>query len=135
MTILNLTQHHATPEQKDAGVVDIPEQQRALLIKLLTFEHLPDAEDVHQRAISISELITEADAILHPGSEELVTDAVMIGGAPYLMPYLERHCGAYCTVLYAFSIRESVEQTQPDGSVRKVNIFRHGGFIKAEGKG
>ena len=31
--------------------------------------------------------------------------------------------------LYAFSRRESVEEWQPDGSVRKINIFRHDGFV------
>ena len=130
--ILNLTQHLATPDQKEAGVVDMPELLRPRLVKLLTFEKLPDAEEIRQRAISISELICEADAILHPESESLKLGAVMIGGAPYLMPDLQRHCSAYCAVFYAFSIRESVEKSQPDGSVRKVNIFRHGGFIKAE---
>lgn len=33
--------------------------------------------------------------------------------------------------VYAFPTRESVEQTQPDGSVRKVNVFRHAGFMPA----
>jgi hypothetical protein len=33
------------------------------------------------------------------------------------------------TPLYAFSVRESVEQALADGSVRKVNVFRHAGFI------
>lgn len=33
--------------------------------------------------------------------------------------------------VYAFSTRESVEQTQADGSVRKVNVFRHTGFVPA----
>ena len=32
--------------------------------------------------------------------------------------------------VYAFSVRESVEQPQPDGSVRKVNVFRHVGFVQ-----
>lgn len=31
--------------------------------------------------------------------------------------------------VYAFSVRESVEQTQPDGSVRKINVFRHSGWV------
>ena len=36
--------------------------------------------------------------------------------------------------LYAFSRRESREETDPDGSVRKVAVFRHLGFYPA-GKG
>jgi len=37
--------------------------------------------------------------------------------------------------VYAFSVRESIEQTQPDGSVRKVNVFRHAGFVDAAPQG
>ena len=33
--------------------------------------------------------------------------------------------------LYAFSVRESVESTEPDGSVIKRNVFRHMGFVEA----
>jgi hypothetical protein len=56
----------------------------------------------------------------------------MIGGAPYLMAPLERSLrsvGVY--PVYAFSVRESVEQTAPDGTVRKTNVFRHAGFVPA----
>jgi hypothetical protein len=55
----------------------------------------------------------------------------MIGGAPYLMGALEkalRECGF--TPVYAFSKRESIDQPQPDGSVRKVAVFRHLGFVE-----
>ena len=31
---------------------------------------------------------------------------------------------------YAFSRRESVEEVQADGSVRKTAVFRHAGFIQ-----
>ena len=34
--------------------------------------------------------------------------------------------------LYAFSIRESLDQIQPDGSVRKTAVFRHQGFVGCE---
>ena len=33
--------------------------------------------------------------------------------------------------LYAFSVRESTEEVQADGSVRKVAVFKHAGFIPA----
>jgi hypothetical protein len=35
------------------------------------------------------------------------------------------------TALYSFSTRESVDQPQPDGSVRKVAVFRHTGWVEA----
>ena len=55
----------------------------------------------------------------------------MIGGAPWLMGTLETKLREYgIQPMYAFSRRESVEQKQPDGSVRKVNVFRHAGWVK-----
>ena len=54
----------------------------------------------------------------------------MIGGAPYLMAPLENVLMKNNRVpVYAFSVRESVEQIQSDGSVVKNNIFRHKGFV------
>jgi hypothetical protein len=32
--------------------------------------------------------------------------------------------------LYAFSRREVQEEPQPDGSVKKVSVFRHVGFVQ-----
>jgi len=55
----------------------------------------------------------------------------MIGGAPFLMSALEDALViAGITPLYAFSVRESVEAEQADGSVRKVAVFRHLGFVE-----
>lgn len=60
--------------------------------------------------------------------------AAMVGGAPYFMAPLERLLLAGgIKPLYAFSRRESVEQTQPDGSVRKVAVFRHVGWVAPYG--
>jgi hypothetical protein len=33
--------------------------------------------------------------------------------------------------VFAFSVRETGEQKKPDGSVRKVAVFRHTGFVPA----
>ena len=53
----------------------------------------------------------------------------MIGGLPAMMRPLEEALVAVGVMpVYAVSERESVEQTMPDGSVRKVNVFRHVGF-------
>jgi hypothetical protein len=121
--ILNLTQHLATHEQIQAGVVDLPEAERGELQSLLTFDELPTATEIVDRTIDI------ASIACRPGK---VFFHAMIGGAPYLMAPLERALRSVgiCPV-YAFSVRESVEQTAPDGSVRKVNVFRHAGFISA----
>jgi hypothetical protein len=121
MKILNLTQHSATPDQILAGVVDLPESDRDSLKRLLTFETLPTAAEIVERANAI--------AAMEEGGEYL---HAMIGGAPYLMAPLERalrSVGVY--PVYAFSTRESVEQAEPDGTVRKINVFRHAGFVPA----
>jgi len=121
MIVLNLTQHAASPEQRAAGVCDLEGADLTELRELLTFEELPDAAEIRRRA--------EATARLAGGTGAA---AAMIGGAPYLMAPLERELRARgIRPLYAFSRRESVEQTQPDGSIRKVAVFRHLGFVEA----
>lgn len=119
MHILNLTQHPSTAEQSLAGVVDLAPELRAFLMKLLTFDSLPSARLVAARAISIAQIASESHC-----------DAAMLGGAPYLITPLHVLLHEHgITPLYAFSIRQSIEEPQPDGSVRKINVFRHGGFV------
>lgn len=128
--ILNLTQHQATPEQIEAGVVDLPQAERGLLIKLLTFDSLPSREKIEDRAFDIAELACY-NGLGGDESDDPIIFTAMIGGAPYLMAPLEQELVAHGIVpLYAFSTHESVEETMPDGSVRKVNVFRHTGFVK-----
>jgi hypothetical protein len=125
MQILNLTQHKATTEQIQAGVVDLPEADRSELQSLLTFETLPTAAEIGDRADSIA-----AMARRFVGEETL--PQAMIGGAPFFMAPLERALrNAGIEPVYAFSTRESVEQAEPDGTVRKTNVFRHAGFVPA----
>jgi len=123
--ILNLTQHPATTEQIEAGVVDLPDSVRPALIGWLTFSQLPSREEIEDRAEALALL---ADSLL----PEEGNPAAMIGGAPYLMAPLEVALrNQRIRPLYAFSVRESVEQTLPDGTIRKTSIFRHAGFIAA----
>jgi hypothetical protein len=56
---------------------------------------------------------------------------------------MRRHASTPCAALetelrardtelvYAFSVRQSVERTQPDGSVPKTNVFHHAGSVIA----
>lgn len=56
----------------------------------------------------------------------------MIGGfAPLMATLVPMLKEIGCDPLYALSDRVSVEETQPDGTVRKVNEFRHMGFYPA----
>ncbi len=129
MMILNLTQHQGTPEQ---GVTELPPQERAALLGLLTFDEPPSAQEIGNAAMAIAELAVHNGLGPFDG-EDPIAHAAMIGGAPFLMSALERELQARgIKPLYAFSRRESVEQVQPDGSVRKVAVFRHAGWVEVE---
>lgn len=126
--IINLTQHAATVEQRAAGVVDLGEEERQELGRLLTFETLPGNGEVEARAKALA--VFAVKALTSRGLRRVGSPA-MIGGAPFLMVHL--HCqlaDKRIKPLYAFSVRESVETTLPDGSVRKTAIFKHGGFVE-----
>jgi hypothetical protein len=119
--VLNLTQHSATPDQASADVVDVPAVRRAELINLLTFSELPSSGTIRDRAERIADLAAAEGAT-----------SAMIGGALWLMAPLAtalRQRGI--EPVFAFSVRETEEQVQPDGSVRKVAVFRHAGFVPA----
>ncbi len=129
--IINLTQHTATPEQVAAGVQDLPPTERAALVALLTFDVLPTRAEIEARAHDLAELACLNGLAGDEGDDPHPAQA-MIGGAPYLMGALEVELRARrIAPVYAFSTRESVEQAQPDGSVRKINVFRHAGFVPA----
>lgn len=117
--ILNLTQHPASQEQASAGVQDLPGGLAAWLRRLLTFEEIPSALDLERRAASVTAIAAKQEA-----------RAAMIGGAPFFMAPLQaalRERGI--KPLFAFSRRESREETLPDGSTKKVAMFRHLGFV------
>lgn len=117
-TILNLTQHTATPDQIAAGVIEPSAEDKKKIQTLLTFTSCPSFEEVVERAEDLADL-----------AEALGSTRAMIGGAPVLMGALH-HALTMRHILpgYAFSVRESVEEVQPDGSVKKTQIFKHTGF-------
>ena len=117
--ILNLTQRPATPEQLAAGVVD-PSEETAFIIKyLLTFDILPTKQALLDRAKALAQVAKSTGC-----------KRVMIGGAPFFMAPLEAALiRRNIEPVYAFSVRESVETTQPDGSVQKASVFKHLGFV------
>jgi hypothetical protein len=128
--ILNFTQHKATPEQVEAGVVDLNEGLRERLCDLLTFEDIPSSEELESRVDSLVQLAL--DVIESKAREGITCLSVMLGGAPFLMPPLQKALAWKSVgVVYAFSKRESVETVMDDGSVRKTNVFRHAGFVRA----
>ncbi len=119
MAILNFTQHAATAEQLDAGVIDLMQHDLASLKALLNFVGLPTADEIYERAYAIAAL-----------AENLFAETVMVGGAPFLMPVLQKALQMRgITVLYAFSERVSIEKIV-DGVVVKTNEFKHVGFVE-----
>ena len=109
--IANLTQHKASQEQIDSGVVDVDFDE---LSKLLTFDAPPSKVTMVTRATKIARFASSNGF-----------KAAMIGGAPYFMSTLEKALiDAGIKPVYAFSERVSVEV---DGV--KTSIFKHGGFV------
>ena len=120
---LNLTQHNPTPEQIGDGVVE-PENKteiQALLtidVKELLSSHSPDGI-LWDRAVQLAEIAAKSGH-----------RTAMIGCMPALQPWLtEALFRAGVLPLFAVSDRVSEEKTLPDGSVRKVNVFRHLGWV------
>jgi len=109
--ILNLTQHPATPEQVEAGVVEVGEKE--MLQELLTFEELPDASNILNRAFHIADIAIREKRKRFPDGDYASGEGlkVMIGGAPYLMSDLENALRGYeFRPVYAFSKRVSEER-------------------------
>lgn len=121
--IINLTQHHASPSQIEAGVVEPGDKEEVKW--LLSFEELPTAELIIERSGYLADIaVMEAQA--HG------TDQVMIGGASWLMGQLECDLAERgLQPVHAFSQRVSVDQAMDDGSIQKVSVFQHVGFVPA----
>ena len=121
--IINLTQHAATAEQVAAGVVDFDGATRAKLSDLLTFYNLPTMAEVGEVAEAIADL-----AIYEGETEENgIPTRAMIGGAPFLMPALEKALIAVgITPCYAFSKRVVIKEA--DGVKERI-VFKHEGFV------
>lgn len=95
-------------------------QFKKYVSSVLTFNEIPNSFQLEARA-EILAYITKENGF----------ESAMIGGAPYFMSYLEKALLENgIQPLYAFSVRESVEEIQNDGSVIKKNVFRHLGFVK-----
>ena len=102
----------------------MPAPARSELIKLLTFEELPDSCEIHERALQICALVEST-------FQEVEPKVLLLGGAPFLMGTLELYCILRgWKPVYAFSKRESVEELQPDGSIKKISVFKHAGFVE-----
>ena len=154
--ILNLTQHNASEAQVQAGVVNLPEPYNSRLKELLTFNELPSCDEVKKRAGAIYDLVIDfcldkSSPVKDEVKEMIIDDngefgdkyevneaefrklnlAFMIGGALWLMRPLIEELKNIGEPLFAFTKRVTEEIPQPDGSIKKVAVFKHEGFIPA----
>ena len=130
--ILNLTQHQPTPDQLDAGVINPSVEEWLVLKNLLTFDEIPSQQEILDRAADIASIAADCASGEDRGDTLGFCLSAMIGGAPFFMSALERALlDVGITPLYAFSIRESVEKAAEDGTVTKINVFKHVGFVEA----
>lgn len=127
MRIINLTQHPATPEQFAAGVFE-PADKEAVK-RLLTCDEPPTEQEIEGRAVALASIARVAFPETEGGPPRPLGHA-MIGGAGWLMGALEQALHRQAIrALHSFTRREAVEEPQPDGSVKKVSVFRHVGFV------
>jgi hypothetical protein len=129
--IVNLTQHPATPEQRVVGVFDIEGFDLVQLKAALTFEEIPTADEIEHRAQAIA-VMAYYELIAKHREDWTVHPRAMIGGALWLMgPLATALRGREIEPVFAFTKRETVEEQQADGSIRKTAVFRHAGFVPA----
>jgi len=147
--ILNLTQHPASVDQINEGVIDLTPSFKSKLKSLLTFNNLPTSIEIKSRADEIYALVVEfaasgnspiidetkdlidEDGLVNESEFKKLGFKFMIGGAPYLMRPLINELSFLGECIFAFSKRESIELTEPDGSVTKKTVFKHDGFVPA----
>ena len=125
MKIVNITQHSASAEQAEQGVV-CPHLDKnpfsAALKELLTFKSLPKQVEIRKRAAKIAKMARQL-------ADFARCEGAMIGGAPFLMAPLQDELAKVGLVsLFAFSERVSSEQVV-GGETVKTSTFRHIGFV------
>lgn len=128
MKIINLTQHKATQDQVDAGVIDLTGATLDHLKNLITFHQIPETGEMRTRAKAIVAMTKAVAKDLHIDPDGIM---VMVGGAPYFMPTLQQEldCSGI-EALYSFTERVVVEKPGVDGKVEKTSEFKHVGWVR-----
>jgi hypothetical protein len=156
--ILNLTQHPATPAQKDAGVVDVENTQRLknlLTVQVSGYVGIAELTPTGQRAMlhaRASDIMAEfvCPVLCHRATllldssdkpffginaynyvrEQMALRVMVTGFQPLVAELVKKLKAAGCVPVCAISDRVSKEETLPDGTVRKTNDFIHCGFYE-----
>lgn len=123
MNIINLTQHNATEDQLNAGVIDLQGDLKAALVTAITFPAVYTHEDLVSRAKRVVGIVRDA---------QVDCQHVMIGGMPSFMPVLQNTLQeAGYRVGYACTDRVSVDVPDGNGGVKKTSVFKHVGMYWA----
>jgi len=123
MNILNLTQHAATEDQLNAGVIDLQGDLKTALVEAITFPAVYDHEELVSRAKRVVGIVRDS---------QVDCQHVMIGGMPSFMPVLQNVLqSAGYRVGYACTDRVSVDVPDGNGGVRKTSVFKHVGMYWA----
>lgn len=119
MKILNLTQHPATEKQKEEGLIDLKGQDLKELKKAITFDEMPTIKYLKKSSLKLADIAFDNNFT-----------NVLIGGACYFMPILEKTLKIHgFTPYYAFSKRNAIDK-EIDGKIITEYTFEHEGFIK-----
>lgn len=123
MSIFNCTQHNPTTEQIEMGVVPNSPLDQNVIKQLLTFDEPCTNEEMYRRALFLVNKVKSSGYT-----------KCMIGGAGFFMSTLEKALTAQgIKYLHAFSQRVVVgERVKPDGTIEKINEFKHIGFVPKE---
>jgi hypothetical protein len=119
MRVINLTKYRATPDQIEAGVLDVTDSLFGQLRVALTFDKPPTPDEIIKRSQAIVDVAREADNV-----------NVMIGGDLWMIPIIERllYTNGF-SVWYPLSKIVFKHVTKHDGTIEKMMVFHHEGFV------
>ena len=117
-SILNLTQHEATPQQIKQHVIEPSKEDKREIKNALSFNEIPSRDEISNRITRLSFIV-----------EKYNPTSVMIGGASFLIFPLEKKLRQKWLVFHAFSKRVSTERKNADGTITKMSTFKHVGFV------
>lgn len=149
--IFNATQHKASQEQLNQGVIDFSPEVHNEIKRLITFDGIPTKSFLQASADSLVKVLY--DAVLEEIAPSDLTESqklaleldktypanhfikvtmpkIMVGGAPFFASILENTLvKAGFKPVYAFSQRVS-EEKLINNEVIKTNVFKHVGFYE-----
>ncbi|MDO5481151.1 MAG: hypothetical protein Q4F60_02285 [Candidatus Saccharibacteria bacterium] len=120
--ILNLTQYEATTDQLEAGVIE-PDFGKEFIKELLTFEQHPTETEIRNRARRLA--ATALDISRGKRGKVMIDSASCL--TPALIVELKK---MGFTPLFSVTRRRTEKVVQSDGSVRKLAVLRHIGWVQ-----